>query len=51
MLVLSRVINKEKDQDLRFKCKALADVNPKDFGVDQYLLLNEESPFMQMVQN
>lgn len=28
LLVLSRVINKDKDKDLRFKCLALANVSP-----------------------
>ena len=41
LLVLSRVLNKDKDKDLRFKAQALANVTPQDFGVDRYLLLNE----------
>ena len=51
LLVLSRVISKEKDKDLRFKCQALADVTPQDFGVDQYLLLNEQTPLVQMAES
>lgn len=50
LLVLSRVMNKAKDQDLRFKAQALADVSPQDFGVDKYLLLNEQTPLVEMVE-
>ena len=51
LLVLSRVINKDKDKDLRFKCLALANVSPQDFGTDEYLLLNEQAPLMKIVEN
>mmetsp|Transcript_36208 Transcript_36208/g.47565 ORF Transcript_36208/g.47565 Transcript_36208/m.47565 type:complete len:111 (-) Transcript_36208:1150-1482(-) len=51
LIVLSRVMNKDKDKDLRFKAQALAAVSPQDFGVDEYLLLNEKTPMMKMVKN
>ena len=41
-------MNKDLDKDLRFKAKALAEVTPQDFGVDRYLLLNEETPLIEM---
>ena len=49
LLVLSRVMNKVKDKDLRFKAQALANVTPQDFGVDKYLLLNEQAPLIDIV--
>ena len=51
LLVLSRVLNKDKDKDLRFKCQALANVTPQDFGVDRYLLLNEQTPLLEHVNS
>ena len=48
LLVLSRVLNKDKDKDLRFKEGALASATPQDFGVDDYLLLNEKAPMLSM---
>ena len=51
LLVLSRVLNKDKDKDLRFKCQALANVTPQDFGVDRYLLLNEQTPLLEQVKS
>ena len=51
LLVLSRVFNKDKDKDLRFKCLALANVSPQDFGTDEYLLLNEQAPLMKIVED
>lgn len=51
LLVLSRVMNKDKDKDLRFKAQALANVSPQDFGVDRYLLLNEQTPLVEMVES
>ena len=50
LLVLSRVMNKDKDKDVRFKAQALASVTPQDFGVDEYLLLNEQTPLVKMVK-
>ena len=50
LLVLSRITNKDKDKDLRFKAQALANVVPQDFGVDEYLLLNEQTPLVKMVE-
>ena len=41
LLVLARVNHMEKDRDLRFKARALAKTSPLEFGVSQYLLLNE----------
>ena len=51
LLVLSRVLNKDKDKDLRFKAQALSNVTPQDFGVDRYLLLNEQTPLVEMVES
>ena len=34
LIVLSRIYNKDKDKDLRFKSQALQKVTPQDFGVD-----------------
>ena len=51
LLVLSRINNREQDKDLRFKSQALANVSPADFGVDTYLLLNENTPLVELVQN
>ena len=51
LLVLSRVLNKDKDKDIRFKAQALANVTPIDFGVDRYLLLNEQTPLVEMVES
>ena len=48
--MLSRVLSKDKDKELRFKAQALANVSPQDFGVDKYLLLNEQTPLIQMVE-
>ena len=50
LIVLSRVMNKDKDKDLRMRISALANVSPQDFGVDEYLLLNEQTPMMKMVK-
>ena len=50
LIVLSRVMNKDKDKDLRLRVQALAGVSPQDFGVDDYLLLNKEAPMMKMVK-
>ena len=50
LIVLSRVMNKDKDKDLRLRVQALAGVSPQDFGVDDYLLLNKETPMMKMVK-
>ena len=50
LLVLSRVLNKDKDKDLRFKAQALANVSPQDFGVDRYLLLNEQTPILKIAE-
>ena len=44
-------MNKDKDKDLRFKAQALAEVSPQDFGVDRYLLLNEQTPIVEMAQS
>lgn len=49
--MLSRVLNKDKDKDLRFKAQALANVTPQDFGVDRYLLLNEQTPMVQLAES
>ena len=50
LIVLSRVMNKDKDKDLRLRVQALAGVSPQDFGVDDYLLLNKQAPMMKMVK-
>ncbi len=44
-------MNKDKDKDLRFKAQALASVTPQDFGVDTYLLLNEQTPLIKMTES
>ena len=41
-------MNKDKDKDLRLRVQALASVSPQDFGVDDYLLLNERSPMIKI---
>ena len=50
LIVLSRVTNKDKDKDLRFKSQALQKVSPEDFGVDKYLLLNEKTPLLELTK-
>ena len=50
LIVLSRVTNKDKDKDLRFKSQALQKVSPEDFGVDKYLLLNEKTPMLELAK-
>ena len=50
LIVLSRIHNREKDKDLRFKAQALQNVSPIDFGVDTYLLLNEQAPIVNIAR-
>ena len=48
LIVLSQVSNKDLDKDLRLKYQALAEATPQDFGINRYLLLNEETPLVEM---
>jgi hypothetical protein len=41
LLVFSRILNLDRDKELRFKIQALQEAKLKDFGVSPYLLLNE----------
>jgi len=48
LLVLSRIRNIEKDKELRFKIKALQEASVKDFGVSDYLLLDGQTPILEL---
>lgn len=50
MLVFSRIKNIETDKELRFKCEALHLASLKHLGVNQYLLLNDETPIMKLAR-
>jgi hypothetical protein len=48
LLVFSRIRNVDRDKELRFKIAALQEASLKDFGVNPYLLLNEQTPIVNL---
>ena len=48
IMVMLRLQNIKLDKDIRKKLEKLSKVLPQDVGVDDYLLLNEESPINQL---
>jgi len=48
LLVFSRILNIDRDKELRFKIQALQEAKLKDFGVSPYLLLNEQTPILDL---
>jgi len=48
LLVFSRIKFYDNDRELRFKIKALQKTDPKHFGVNQYLILNDKSPIVDL---
>ena len=48
LLVFSRILNIDRDKELRFKIQALQEAKLKDFGVSPYLLLNEQKPILDL---
>jgi len=51
VLVLGRINFEREDKDLRHKSRMLCHCSPQDIGIDEYLLLNDASPLMQIVES
>jgi hypothetical protein len=48
LLVFSRIRNIDRDKELRFKIQALQEAKLRDFGVSPYLLLNDQTPILDL---
>jgi len=51
LLVISRVKTMSLDKQLRLKVSVLQDISPQDFGVKEYLLLNDKTPILKIAKS
>jgi len=51
LLVFARIEKMHEDQQLRHKINQLLSTTPFSFGVSKYLLLNEDTPILELAKS